>query len=65
MKKHIFLVMLILVLSFQLNAKKITNKVLVYSTAENLTKEEVAVLGISKDVTLIEINKSKFTIFKS
>ena len=62
MKKHIFLVILILVLSFQLNAKKITNKVLVYPTAENLTKEEVAVLGISKDVTLIEINKSKFKV---
>ncbi|MCP1225183.1 hypothetical protein [Sebaldella sp. S0638] len=62
MKKNVFLVILILVLSFQLNAKKITNKVLVHPTAENLAKEEVAVLGISKDVTLIEINKSKFKV---
>ena len=60
MKKNVFMIMLILVLSFQLNAKKITNKVLVHPTAQNLAKEEVAILGVSKDVTLIEIDKSKF-----
>ena len=62
MKKIIFLTVLILVLSFPLNAKKITNKVFTHPTAENLAKEEVAVLGISKDVTLIEINKAKFKV---
>ena len=44
---------LILVLSFQLSAKKITNKVFVHPTAENLSKEEVAVLGISKDIEAV------------
>lgn len=62
MKKSIFLMVLILVLSFQLSAKKITNKVFVHPTAENLSKEEIAVLGISKDVTLVEIDKSKFKV---
>ncbi|MCP1226069.1 hypothetical protein [Sebaldella sp. S0638] len=62
MRKNIFLVVLILVLSFQLNAKKITNKVFVHPTAENLSKEEVAVLGITKNVTLIEVDKSKFKV---
>lgn len=56
------MVILILVLSFQLSAKKITNKVFVHPTAESLAKEEVAVLGVTKNVTLIEIDKSKFKV---
>ena len=62
MRKNVFLVILVLILSFQLNAKKITNKVFVHPTAENLSKEEVAVLGITKNVTLIEVDKSKFKV---
>lgn len=62
MKKNVFLIILILLLSIQLSAKKVTNRVLIHPTAENLSKEEIAVLGISKDVTLIEINKSKFKV---